>query len=148
MVADEVRLLRGGRHLVELKKHEVAGPAGALRAAGGVIWDPGRSAEVRMLLRSGGFDVVHVHNLFPALSPAVIRVARERRVPVVMTLHDLNLISRYADRLCLLVEGEIKALGTPETVLEPELLSQVYHVPLQRIRSERGGRPIILPTVL
>jgi len=92
VVADEVRLLRGGRHLVELKKHEVAGPAGALRAAGGVIWDPGRSAEVRMLLRSGGFDVVHVHNLFPALSPAVIRVARERRVPVVMTLHNFRLL--------------------------------------------------------
>lgn len=67
---------------------------------------------------------------------------------VVMTLHDLNLVSRYADRLCLLVEGRIQALGTPEEVLDPALLSQVYHVPLQRMRASEGGRPIILPTVL
>ncbi|GAP08430.1 MAG TPA: ABC transporter ATP-binding protein [Anaerolinea thermolimosa] len=83
-----------------------------------------------------------------SLLDAVADLAKREGLTVVMTLHDLNLISRYADRLCLLVEGEIKALGTPEMVLEPELLSQVYHVPLQRIRSERGGRPIILPTVL
>lgn len=66
---------------------------------------------------------------------------------VVMTLHDLNLVSRYADQLCLLVEGRVAALGGVEEVLDPDLLSQVYHVPLQRVRSGTGGRPIILPTV-
>ena len=67
---------------------------------------------------------------------------------VVMTLHDLNLVSRYADQLCLLVEGRLEACGTPDEVLDPVLLSRVYHVPLQRMRGGEGGRPIILPTVL
>lgn len=67
---------------------------------------------------------------------------------VVMALHDLNLIGRYADRLGLLVEGRLIALGTPEEILTPDLLSPVYRVPLQRLSSGDGGRPIILPTVL
>ncbi len=67
---------------------------------------------------------------------------------VVMTLHDLNLVSRYADHLCLLVEGRLEANGTPDEVLEPGLLSRVYKVPLQRMQTGEGGRPIILPTVV
>ncbi len=83
-----------------------------------------------------------------SLLDAVRRLAEKEGLTVVMTLHDLNLVSRYADRLCLLVDGEIATQGTPEEVLDPELLSQVYHVPLQRVRSVEGGRPIILPSVL
>jgi glycosyltransferase involved in cell wall biosynthesis len=36
--------------------------------------------------------VVHVHNVFPALSPAVIRAAAAEGVPVVMTLHNFRLL--------------------------------------------------------
>jgi ABC-type cobalamin/Fe3+-siderophores transport system ATPase subunit len=83
-----------------------------------------------------------------SLLDAVRALVDQDGMTVVMTLHDLNLIGRYADRLALLVDGEIRALGTPEEVLEPVLLSQVYHVPLQRFNTGQSGRPIILPTVL
>lgn len=56
---------------------------------------------------------------------------------VVITLHDLSLISRYADLVGLLVGGQLMALGTPQEVLQAELLSRAYNVPLQVIR-ERG----------
>ena len=82
-----------------------------------------------------------------SLLDAVRALVDQEGLTVVMALHDLNLVGRYADRLGLLVEGHLRALGTPEEVLEPELLSQVYHVPLQRIRAGQGGRPIILPTI-
>ncbi len=36
-------------------------------------------------------DVIHVHNLFPQLSPAVLYAAKKCRVPVVMTLHNYRL---------------------------------------------------------
>jgi glycosyltransferase involved in cell wall biosynthesis len=35
--------------------------------------------------------VVHIHSLFPTLSPAVIRECSKRRLPVVMTLHNFRL---------------------------------------------------------
>ena len=37
-------------------------------------------------------DIVHVHNLFYTASPAVIRAAKRRGVPVVMTLHNFRLV--------------------------------------------------------
>jgi iron complex transport system ATP-binding protein len=78
-----------------------------------------------------------------SLLDAVRALVDQEDLTVVMTLHDLNLVSRYADRLCLLVEGRLEASGTPDEVLDPDLLSRVYHVPLQRLRGSEGGRPII-----
>ncbi len=92
VVADEARLLREAGHRVEVVDPAVEGWSGALRAAGGVVWDPGRAAEVRRMIRRLQPDVVHVHNVFPALSPAVIRAATEEGVPVVMTLHNFRLL--------------------------------------------------------
>ncbi len=83
-----------------------------------------------------------------SLLDAVSALVKQDGLTVVMTLHDLNLVSRYADRLCLLVEGQVAAAGTPDEVLDPDLLSRVYHVPLQRLQAGAGGRPVILPTVL
>jgi iron complex transport system ATP-binding protein len=83
-----------------------------------------------------------------SLLDAIRALVDQDGLTVVMTLHDLNLVSRYADTLCLLVEGQVAAAGTPEEVLDPELLSQVYHVPLQRMSTAPGGRPVILPTIL
>lgn len=92
VVADELRLLREAGHRVELLDPRVEGPGGVVRAAGGVVWDPGRAAEVRRAIRRLRADLVHVHNLFPALSPAVIRAAAAEGVPVVMTLHNFRLL--------------------------------------------------------
>lgn len=56
---------------------------------------------------------------------------------VVITLHDLNLISRYADLVGLLIGGRLAALGKPDEVLNSELLSQAYHLPL-RVLNDQG----------
>jgi glycosyltransferase involved in cell wall biosynthesis len=37
-------------------------------------------------------DVVHVHNTFPLLTPAVLRAAKSLGIPAVMTLHNFRLI--------------------------------------------------------
>ena len=67
---------------------------------------------------------------------------------VVMALHDLNLVGHYADRVALIADGKLRALGTPQEVLDPVLLSQVYHLPLQALPGRDGSSPIILPTIL
>jgi iron complex transport system ATP-binding protein len=56
---------------------------------------------------------------------------------VMVTLHDLNLISRYADQVGLLVAGRLAVVGRPEEVLRDEILSRAYHVPL-RVFKENG----------
>jgi glycosyltransferase involved in cell wall biosynthesis len=91
-VADEARLLQEAGHEVHVFEASVNGAFDTLRAGPGTIWDPGRAAAVRWLIRRYHADVVHFHNLFPALSPAVIRAAAAEGVPVVMTLHNFRLM--------------------------------------------------------
>ncbi len=37
-------------------------------------------------------DVVHVHNTFPLLSPSVLKAAKDKKIPVVLTLHNFRFI--------------------------------------------------------
>ncbi|QSB04141.1 heme ABC transporter ATP-binding protein [Natronoglycomyces albus] len=67
--------------------------------------------------------------------------AQERGIIVV--LHDLNLAAAYSDRIVLLDQGTVAASGTPEEVLRPELISQVYQHPVTTTTVE--GSPLILP---
>ncbi|AEI45314.1 ABC transporter ATP-binding protein [Paenibacillus mucilaginosus] len=62
------------------------------------------------------------------------RWKEENGMTVVSVLHDLNLASMFCDRLLLLQEGRIRAIGTPEQVLQPAGLEEVY-----------GTRPYVLP---
>jgi iron complex transport system ATP-binding protein len=66
----------------------------------------------------------------------------------VVALHDLNLVSRYADQVALLFEGQLRAYGEPGAVLDPDLLCQVYRLPLQVLRDTASGKPVILPAVM
>ena len=77
----------------------------------------------------------------------VHKLAGQEKLTVLIALHDLNLAARYADRVALIVAGEIKALGTPKEVLRPELISQVYQWPVQVIQHPFLDTPLILPDI-
>ena len=53
-----------------------------------------------------------------------------RRLAAIITLHDPNLASMFSDRIAIMGEGRIVALGSPEEVLVPEILSRVYAFPV------------------
>jgi iron complex transport system ATP-binding protein len=72
-------------------------------------------------------------------------LARERNIAVLMASHDLNLSAASADRLVLLNNGSIVASGSPNDVLNPELLSKVYGVPMERIARAADQTPIVVP---
>lgn len=75
----------------------------------------------------------------------VRQLASQQQLAVLMVLHDLNLASIYADRVALLVDGRLRALGSPEQVLTEENLAQVYRVPVHVIPHPEYGSPLILP---
>lgn len=56
------------------------------------------------------------------------RLAREERKTVIVTLHDLNLAAKYADRLFLMRAGRIVASGAPGEVLNEKTIKDVYQV--------------------
>ena len=47
---------------------------------------------------------------------------------VLVSIHDLGLAARYCDRLCLMHQGRLYRTGTPQQVLTPEHLAEVFNV--------------------
>lgn len=60
------------------------------------VWSRTAAAEFDAVVQRFRPDVVHAHNLFPAISPAVAWVARRRGVPFVLTLHNYRLLCPQA----------------------------------------------------
>ncbi len=80
-----------------------------------------------------------------SLMETVRQLARRDNLAVLIALHDLNLAARYADRVALLVQGKIKAVGAPRQVLTPDLISTAYHLPVQVVPHPFAGVPLVLP---
>ena len=59
---------------------------------------------------------------------ALFRREAQRGAGVLLTLHDLDLAARVADRILVLSDGRILADGAPATALTPALLERVYGV--------------------
>ena len=55
---------------------------------------------------------------------------RTEGLSVLAAMHDLSAAARFADRLVLIDHGRIVAQGTPDVVLNADLLSSVYATPL------------------
>ncbi|MBT4260660.1 MAG: ABC transporter ATP-binding protein [Nitrospina sp.] len=64
---------------------------------------------------------------------------------LVIAMHDLNLASRFCNRLILLSEGGIVRDGTPEQVLGKDILEQVYGIDIDL--SNRDGHIIVHPVI-
>lgn len=53
---------------------------------------------------------------------------QHRQLTIITVLHDINLAIRYSDRMALLHQGHLAAIGTPETVITPDHLRTVFGV--------------------
>ena len=71
------------------------------------------------------------------------RLANDGRA-VLAVLHDLNLAGAGADRVMVMCEGEIVAVGSPEEALCPRLLSDVFEQPVMVMPHPQTGKPVVL----
>lgn len=56
------------------------------------------------------------------------RLVKETNISAIVAIHDLNLASRYCDRIAMLHNGIIFSAGTPYEVFTPENIAAVYGV--------------------
>jgi glycosyltransferase involved in cell wall biosynthesis len=94
VVEDEVRILQEGGHEVERwtpSPTEVRGVA-VVRTGLSAVRSRVAAARVRELVDVHRPEIVHLHNLFPMLSPSVVEAAQERGAAVVMTLHNYRMM--------------------------------------------------------
>lgn len=92
--AAESELLRKFGH--EVQTHSVHNDAvelqGRLKLAASTIWNRSAASEIADRVRKHRAQVVHFHNTFPLLSPAVYSAAQGAGAAVVQTLHNYRLI--------------------------------------------------------
>lgn len=75
------------------------------------------------------------------------RLIVEKNQAIVMAMHDLNQVGQYADRVALLHEGRILALGTPKQVLTEKNIQLAYQLSVHLYSHPESGTPLILPKV-
>jgi ABC-type cobalamin/Fe3+-siderophores transport system ATPase subunit len=63
---------------------------------------------------------------------------------VVTVLHDINQACRYADHLAVMQAGRLVTSGTPEEVLNAELVCRVFDVQVQILREPVAGTPMCI----
>ena len=90
----EERLLREKGHHVDVyeENNKRAPTLGKLQLAFRTIWSVESYKTVRNLLRKGNYDLIHVQNFFPLISPSVYYAAKAEGVPVVQTIRNYRLL--------------------------------------------------------
>ncbi|MBP9569202.1 MAG: heme ABC transporter ATP-binding protein [Aeromonadaceae bacterium] len=63
---------------------------------------------------------------------------------VLIVLHDLNLASRYADRVLLMQQGQLLADGSPRDTMTAQLLHRLYGVGPELWHHPLDGRPLVV----
>ena len=95
VVEAEARLLRDAGHDVRVEIVSNLSIEGASAKVGTFLrapYDRSRKTWISKLLKDTGASLVHVHNFFPLLSPAVHEASAELGLAVVQTLHNFRLV--------------------------------------------------------
>ncbi|MER6138611.1 glycosyltransferase [Streptomyces sparsogenes] len=137
VVDEEVELLRAAGHRVDVferRSDDIATRSLLGKAAVPLLvpWNPAVRTELATRLRAERPDVVHIHNVFPLLSPAVLAACADAGVPVVATLHNYT-------QVC--PPGTLHRDGRPCT----ECVGSAVSLPAVRHGCYRGSRLATVP---
>jgi glycosyltransferase involved in cell wall biosynthesis len=94
VVQAEQQLLKSNGHevqLLEVSNDDITSPLDKALVAVNALYSKPSKQRVGSAIDEFQPDVVHVHNFFPLLSPSIYDACRDRKVPVVQTLHNYRL---------------------------------------------------------
>ncbi|WP_040227147.1 ABC transporter ATP-binding protein [Bhargavaea cecembensis] len=72
------------------------------------------------------------------------KLNRDEGRTIIMVLHDLNQAARFSDHLIALSAGRLIKSGTPEEVLVPDVLKQVFNIDAVIGRDPRTDAPLCI----
>jgi iron complex transport system ATP-binding protein len=79
-------------------------------------------------------DICHQLQLLELLK----QLNQQQGLTVLTVLHDMNLAARYSDRLVLMHQGKLCAMGTPREVLTPDMLRHTFGVEISILETPVG----------
>ena len=91
---EEQLLINAGHDVTQyvVHNHEIKGMIGKIKTALNTTYSKNSYRTMLCLLENQNPDIVHVHNFFPQISPAIFYSCKELGIPCVMTLHNYRLI--------------------------------------------------------
>ncbi len=129
----ERRLLQAYGHEVDLyeEHNDRLTELNPIQTAVNTVWSRHTYRTVCQQLSQKSYDIVHVHNFLPLISPSIFYAAKDQNVPVVQTLHNYRLLCANA---LFFREGKIceDCLGTTVP------LAGVYHSCYRSSRTATG----------
>lgn len=72
-------------------------------------------------------DLKHAVNMMQLMR----RTASEFGKTIVLVLHDINFASCYSDFIIAMKDAKIAYQGTPETIIQPDVLGSIYDIDIQ-----------------
>jgi energy-coupling factor transport system ATP-binding protein len=126
--------LLGARHLAGRSPFALSGGEKRRVAIAGVL---AMAPEVLVLDEpTAGLDPATREDLL-----GVVRALREGGTSVVLVSHDLDEVAEVADRVCVLEEGKVRAVGTPEEVFYAHPEASLAPTTVRVVAPLREGRP-------
>ncbi|HIE31094.1 MAG TPA: ABC transporter ATP-binding protein [Methanosarcinales archaeon] len=99
-----------------------------------------QDAEILLLDEpTSNLDIRHQLEVMEILT----KLVKKKGISVMMAIHDLNLASRYSDRIIMLNGGSVRDAGDPVSVLTAENIQSVYGVEV--IVKREADKPYIIP---
>ena len=71
-------------------------------------------------------------------------LSRSKGLTVLIASHDINLLTRFCDRILLLSDGHIVDYGTAEEVVTEDAIERVFDIKVKVVEVE--GTTYVLPT--
>ncbi len=117
------------------------------------IWDnpataaaaaPAPAKERYLLLDEpvSALDLSHRHTLLEVLK----RLAAEEKIGIICALHDLNLVTQFADRVLVLKNGVLVADGAPAAVFTEAAIREVFDLAVSiRPHPDNPAVPLLIP---
>ena len=131
----EKTLLQNHGHTVELyeQHNERIAQLGRVRTAVRMLWSSETHQAMHERLASGSFDVMHVQNFFPLISPSAHHAAFEAGIPVVQSLRNYRLVCPNA---LFFRDGHVCEDCLGKSVAWPAVLHACY-------RDSRAGSAVV-----
>ena len=83
--------------------------------------------EPKLLVMDEPTSFLDIRNKLEFLS-ILRRLVRERKLAVVMSLHELDLAQKFCDRIVCVGDGKVRAVGTPEEIFSGDVIRDLYGV--------------------
>ncbi len=89
------------------------------------------TAHLNIAYQSAIFDMLHA-------------IRMERPMTVLAAIHDLTLAAQYCDRIAVLHQGAIFALGRPIEVVAPEVVARAFGTAVSVVKHPVDHTPVVL----